>query len=119
MMLLALFLIITGMITTIRHIVFADDDVDDVELFQSALTETCPRSELAVVQNGDDLLKLLEHGPLPDAIVIDLNMPCKSGKQCLVAIRAKRQFNKTPVIILSTSNASSDMQYCLSKGATQ
>ena len=107
------------MITTIKHIVFADDDVDDVQLFQAALDETCPRNKLAVVENGDDLLTLLEHSPMPDAIVIDLNMPCKSGKQCLLAIRAKKQFNRTPVIILSTSNAPSDMQYCLSKGATQ
>src|SRR5215218_4423109 len=100
------------MITTIKHIVFADDDLDDVHLFQSALNETCPRNELTVVENGDDLLTILQNGPTPDAIVIDLNMPCKSGKQCLVAIRARKQFNKTPVIILSTSNASSDMQYC-------
>ena len=107
------------MITTIKHIVFADDDQDDVHLFQSALDETCPRNQLAVVENGDKLLELLENVPVPDAIVIDLNMPCKSGKQCLLAIRAKKQFNRTPVIILSTSNASADMQYCLSKGATQ
>ncbi|CAN5529397.1 N/A [soil metagenome] len=107
------------MITTIKYIVFADDDDDDVDLFKSALNETCPRNELAVVDDGDKLLALLDRVPIPDAIVIDLNMPCKSGKQCLVAIRAKKQFDKTPVIILSTSNSQSDMQYCLSKGATQ
>jgi CheY-like chemotaxis protein len=107
------------MITTIKYIVFADDDAEDVDLFKTALNETCPRNELAVVENGEKLLELLDRVPLPDAIVIDLNMPCKSGKQCLLAIRAKKQFNRTPVIILSTSNLQTDMQYCLSKGATQ
>ncbi|MES2647296.1 MAG: response regulator [Bacteroidota bacterium] len=107
------------MITTIKSIVFADDDLDDIDLFKSALQETCPRSQLEIVGDGNQLLERLKKSPFPDAIVIDLNMPCKSGKQCLVEIRANRQFDKIPVIILSTSNAATDMQFCLSKGATQ
>jgi len=107
------------MITNIKHIILADDDEEDVEMFQTALDETCPRNEVTVAADGDKLLNLLEKLPVPDAIVIDLNMPCKSGKQCLQVIRSQKQYDRTPVIILSTSKLEADMQYCLSKGATQ
>ena len=102
-----------------KQIVIADDDHDDIEMFQTALLETCPNHTLKVAQDGNTLLELLSGIDRPYAIVLDLNMPGKSGKQCLVEIRSRKEFEGVPIIILSTSNHDGDIQYCLAKGATK
>jgi CheY-like chemotaxis protein len=100
-----------------KNLVIADDDQDDVELFQEAVVETCPDINLTVATDGAKLLNILEEIPKPDVILLDLNMPCKSGKECLVEIRAKDEFNDVPIVILSTSNHEADIDFCLREGA--
>ncbi len=95
----------------------ADDDQDDVELFQSAVDETCPDLILTVADDGEKLLKLLDGIPTPDAIFLDLNMPNKTGKECLEEIRNKEAFDEVPIVILSTSNQKSEVDFCLNNGA--
>ena len=73
----------------IRNIVMADDDQDDVDLFQSAVDETCPKISLTVAKDGTKLMQLLDSSPAPDAIFLDLNMLGKSGKDCLGEIRSQ------------------------------
>ena len=102
-----------------KQIVIADDDHEDIEMFQSALLETCPNHQLTVAKDGVSLLELLSEISRPYAIVLDLNMPRKSGKQCLVEIRSKKEFENVPIIILSTSSQDGDIEYCLAEGATK
>lgn len=101
----------------IKNIVMADDDQDDVEMFQSAVDESCPDLEITVATDGEKLIKLLEKVPTPDAIFLDLNMPRKSGKECLEEIRKKEQFDEVPIVILSTSNQKAEVNFCLNNGA--
>lgn len=103
--------------SSIKNIVIADDDADDVEMFQSAIDETCPDIELSVATDGAKLIKLLEKMPTPDAIFLDLNMPNKSGKECLEEIRANDDFDDVPIVILSTSNQQDEIKFCLNNGA--
>ena len=102
---------------SIKHILIADDDQDDVEMFESAVLETCPDLQLTVAYDGEKLLSLLPNIPVPDAIVLDLNMPLVGGKECLMQIRSQSTFNHVPVIIFSTSRQQADIEYCLAKGA--
>ncbi len=95
----------------------ADDDQDDVELFQCAVEETCPDLELTVATDGEKLINLLDEIPTPDAIFIDLNMPLKTGKECLEEIRTKDEFDNVPIVILSTSAQKADIDFCLNNGA--
>ena len=102
----------------IKNIVIADDDPDDIEMFQCAVDETCPDLELTVATDGENLITILDSIPAPDAIFLDLNMPRKTGKECLEEIRTKEELNDVPIVILSTSNKKSDIDYCLKNGAT-
>ncbi len=77
----------------------------------------CPDLKLSVALNGEDLIKLLKKVERPDAIVLDLNMPCKDGKQCLLEIRDNAHFNDVPVVILSTSSSRLGIDYSLINGA--
>jgi len=101
----------------VKTIVIADDDDDDLELFQITASEICFGVKLIIVKDGLGLMRLLEAIPVPDIIVLDLNMPYKSGKDCLIEIRSKQKFDGVKVVILSTSDHSDDVTFCLSKGA--
>ncbi|TDH24223.1 response regulator [Segetibacter sp. 3557_3] len=101
----------------IKHVVMAEDDNDDIELFKTALNEECPDLELSVAEDGAKLIKLLGYISTPDVILLDLNMPCKDGKECLVEIRGKKEYDEVPIVILSTSSNKKDIEFCLSNGA--
>jgi CheY-like chemotaxis protein len=100
-----------------KHILIADDDPDDVELFQEAVVESCQEINLGIACDGLKLLSLLQNGPKPSAIILDLNMPRKSGKECLIEIRAKEEFDDVPIAILTTSSSMDDIEFCLKGGA--
>jgi CheY-like chemotaxis protein len=72
---------------------------------------------VTIALDGLELMNLLDELPIPDAIVIDLNMPRKDGKKCLQEIRANNDFVDVPIVILSTSESSRDSEYCLQHGA--
>ena len=101
----------------LKHILIADDDPDDIALFESAMMEMCPDLKLSVAYNGVNLLEILPTIPLPDAIILDLNMPLVGGKECLIKIRSQSRFDEVPVIIFSTSRRQSDIDYCMGEGA--
>jgi CheY-like chemotaxis protein len=100
-----------------KKIILADDDPDDVEFFQQAVSDVCSDIDLAIATDGSLLLDLLAKKPLPVGIVLDLNMPVKSGRECLSEIRSNTAFDKVPVFILSTSCQKQEIDFCLSNGA--
>jgi CheY-like chemotaxis protein len=101
----------------IKNILLADDDQDDVDLFRSAVDETCSKLSVTVAMDGTKLMKLLDNSPAPDAIFLDLNMLGKSGKDCLEEIRSQAKFDDIPVMILSTTSRKSEIDHCLNNGA--
>ena len=87
------------------NLLLADDDADDCIFFREALEELPHATELVTVNDGVELMRLLsEDGEtLPDAIYLDLNMPRKSGFECLLEIKQNEKLKHLPVIIFSTS----------------
>jgi len=76
-------------VNAILHLVLADDDMDDCIFFKAALEELPHVTNLTIVKDGVALMKLLTAGdePLPRVIYLDLNMPLKTGFECLTEIR--------------------------------
>jgi CheY-like chemotaxis protein len=87
------------------NLLLADDDADDCIFFKEALEELSHATELTTVNDGVELMHLLsaEDGTLPDALYLDLNMPRKSGFECLSEIKQNDKLKYLPVIIFSTS----------------
>lgn len=86
-----------------RFIFLADDDEDDLILFQEALNEIKLPIQLTAVRDGEQLMEVLTQHELPDMLFLDLNMPRKDGFQCLMEIRKNAKLKRLPVVIFSTS----------------
>lgn len=102
----------------IKKLVIADDDLDDQMLIKEAI-ENYPQhtTDITQVNDGMKLMKYLQAGEVPDLLLLDLNMPYKTGMECLQEIRQDDQLRKMPVVILSTSKGSPDIESCFSLGA--
>jgi CheY-like chemotaxis protein len=99
-------------------IVLADDDEDDRDLFKEAIHELAIKPNLEMAKDGKALIELLNRiEELPDIIFLDLNMPHKSGKECLVEIRNNARLKNIPVIIYSTSSSPTDIEETYGLGA--
>ncbi|MBA6152038.1 response regulator [Gelidibacter maritimus] len=87
------------------HLLLADDDIDDCEFFRDAIDETYHACKLTVLNNGVELMEFLLSAPdhLPNLIFMDLNMPKKSGMECIAEIKASDSLSHIPIVIYSTS----------------
>ena len=91
-------------LTTI-NLLLADDDNDDCLFFEIALKEILIESHLTIVHDGEELMnwlfKNIDH--LPDVLFLDLNMPRKTGFECLTEIKENEKLKKIHVVMLTTS----------------
>lgn len=105
----------------------ADDDEDDCLLVKAAFEASGIANEAYFVEDGRRLMEyLLREGefsdpvrsPRPDLILLDLNMPCKDGREALREIKSDSRFKDIPVVILTTSGEDRDVSFCLETGAS-
>jgi len=86
-----------------------EDNPDHAELVRLSLQglETSPAVEH--VPDGASALDRLRDGtPLPDLVLLDLQLPDGSGIDVLKAIKGEPALQMVPVVILSTSSAEQD-----------
>ncbi|HEX9018346.1 MAG TPA: response regulator [Anaerolineaceae bacterium] len=96
-------------------VIIAEDDPDDRLLIEDALKDACqPAVAVRFVQDGAELLDYLNHRgkygklsdfPLPELVLLDLNMPKRSGLEVLEEIKQDPFLRTIPVVVLTTSNA--------------
>jgi CheY-like chemotaxis protein len=104
------------------RILIADDDADDRSLASIAFKELNTEHEIDFVTDGQELVdylgnKLKSNTPLPDLILLDLNMPRKDGRVALKEIKSNPKLKGLDVIIFSTSSSEEDKKYTLGLGA--
>nr|WP_294933024.1 response regulator [uncultured Flavobacterium sp.] len=105
-----------------RFIYLADDDSDDREFFADALSEIDLDVILKQEHDGmhlmDSLLTLSE-SELPDFIFLDINMPGKTGLECLQEIRnLSGGLKEVNIVMLSTSSDPENIRRASELGAT-
>jgi CheY-like chemotaxis protein len=96
-------------------VLYADDDLDDVQLISDAFSIYHKSVELICFGNGADLVAFMgqqeSFAPTPCLVILDVNMPVMSGKEALVALRSEPRFSKVPVVLFTTSNLPSERQF--------
>lgn len=101
------------------HVVLADDDQDDRLFFSEAFEELQMKTKVHTFKDGLTLLESINRFDfkIPDLMFLDLNMPKKSGFECLVELRQNKKFAEIPIAIYSTSAAEEDIEKAFLKGA--
>lgn len=105
--------------TQSKKIFLAEDDADDRFFFEDALKALNLQTELAMAEDGEELMIALEETvpPIPYVIFLDLNMPRKNGFECLKEIRESDKLKDIPVVVLSTSDHENIIESTYSLGA--
>ncbi len=97
------------------EILMVEDNPGDVRLTQEALKRGKVYNKLHIVKDGAAALAYLRkenqyaEAPRPDLILLDLNLPKKSGHEVLAEIKADPSLRKIPVAVLTTSEAEQDI----------
>jgi two-component system response regulator len=104
-------------------VLLVEDDAGYVELTKEGLLDAKVDITLNVVDDGEKALKYLRREPpygnaaRPDLVLLDLNMPRKDGRETLQEIKADEKLRSIPVVILTTSDAETDIIQCYDTGA--
>src|SRR5437773_12224722 len=106
------------LVTKPGTILLADDSEDDILLVSHAFEQAGIANPLAVVRDGEEAIAYLEgkgqYGdralyPLPVLMLLDLKMPRTDGFQVLRWIRLHAHFKALPVIVLTTSSLTTEV----------
>lgn len=105
------------------EILLVEDDPGDADLTREYLAEAKIALNLNVVEDGIKAMAYLRqedgyHKAIrPDLILLDLNLPKKSGQEVLHDIKNDTNLRRIPVVILTTSDADEDILKSYDLGA--
>ena len=97
------------------EILLVEDSPSDTDLTVEALEAAKVCNRLSVVEDGVQALEFLRRrgihadAPRPDLILLDLNLPRKSGREVLAEIKEDEALKAIPVVVLTTSQADQDV----------
>ncbi len=97
------------------NLLLIEDNPGDVRLTKEAFKEGNISIDLSVVMDGVEAIQYLrkqapfEEVETPDLILLDLNLPKKDGREVLKDIKEDPVLRRIPVVVLTTSNAESDI----------
>jgi len=96
-------------------VLLVEDDPGDVLLIREALADHKVGNALSIVSDGVDAMRFIRgEGEFagrerPDLVLLDLNLPRKSGSEVLAEIKGDAELAPIPVIVLTTSEAEEDV----------
>jgi chemotaxis family two-component system response regulator Rcp1 len=97
------------------EILLVEDNPGDVLLTEEALQEGKISNRLHVVGDGAEALEFLRNegkhrdAPVPDLVLLDLNLPKMSGSEVLATMKEDPRLRRIPVVVLTTSKAEEDV----------
>ena len=92
-------------------ILLIEDNPGDVRLIKEVFKDAKIDNQIRIANDGEEAMEMLNHGetPLPDFILLDLNLPKKSGKEVLREMRQDKKLKCIPVVVLTTSSSEEDI----------
>ncbi|MGE5457922.1 MAG: response regulator [Methanococcaceae archaeon] len=96
------------------ELLLVEDNPGDIMLVEEALNESGLKYHLNTIRNGGDVIDYLKSPDCvkPDIILLDLNLPRKNGKDVLREIKGDDKLESIPILVLTTSEAESDIYSC-------
>ena len=97
-------------------ILLVEDDPGDQKLITVSLRNQKIANEVHIAGSGEEAMEFLyrrgkysDGAPLPDLILLDLNMPGMGGKEFLRQIKEDETMRLIPVVILTSSDSDDDV----------
>ena len=96
-------------------ILLVEDNPGDVRLTREALKDAKVLNEIYVARDGVEAMQFVHNegsfanAPMPDIILLDLNLPKKDGREVLAEIKKDPKLRHIPIVILTTSKADEDI----------
>lgn len=97
------------------HILLVEDNEGDILLIKEAFEERKVINKISVVKDGEKAISFLNQeeeftdAPVPDLIILDVNLPGKSGHEVLTHIKERNSLKHIPVIMLASSSSEQDI----------
>jgi two-component system, chemotaxis family, response regulator Rcp1 len=105
-------------------LLLAEDSPADVYIVQRSLRQHLRSFELQVVDDGEKAIRMIEAmdaddaAPCPSILILDLNLPKRSGQEILQCLRRSRRCSRIPVVVLTASDSPADQAAIAKYGAT-
>ena len=96
-------------------ILLVEDNPGDVRLTKEALRDAKVLNQIYVARDGVEAMQFVHNEgpfsnvPMPDLILLDLNLPKKDGREVLAEIKKDPKLKHIPVVVLTTSKADEDI----------
>jgi DNA-binding response OmpR family regulator len=99
------------------NVLLVEDEVEEKKFFIRGLEKLNLPHKVSWAKDYDELFSILAKEPDLHLVIIDLGMPGKNGKQCLIDIKAHEQYKALPVIIMTVSKNTDDINEVYAAGA--
>lgn len=104
------------------HVMIVEDNKADARLVQALLEETGMPTVITFVGDGEKAIEMMEsaakgEGPVPDLVLLDINLPKKNGHEVLSSIREKAHNAHTFIAMCSGSSSCEDIRRSRNNGA--
>ena len=102
-------------LTSMPEVLLVDDNPADIDLTSEALVRSKRRLHISSVSDGAEAILFLRRegkyseAPCPHLVVLDLNLPRKTGREVLSDVKTNSALAMIPVVVFSTSQAVSDI----------
>lgn len=109
------------------RVLYVEDEEDDVFMMREAFRRLGVEACFYAVEDGQRAISWLtgeepyadrERHPLPACVLLDLNLPIRSGFEVLAWLRGQPQFQALPVVVFSSSDRPEDIERARRLGAT-
>jgi chemotaxis family two-component system response regulator Rcp1 len=113
----------TGTGTRPIEILLVEDDPGDVRLTLEVFKDAKVLNHVSVAADGVEAMAFLRkqgvhvQAPLPDLILLDLNLPRKDGRAVLAEIKSDPELKRVPVVVLTTSQDERDVLHAYNQYA--
>ena len=98
-----------------KTIFLIEDNKADIRLIAEGLKTSSLPHQIFTVKDGVEAMAYLqqegeyEGAPLPELILLDLNLPRKDGREVLAEIKSHPKLEQIPIIVLTTSSNEQDI----------
>lgn len=105
------------------EVLLVDDNPADIDLMREILGSCKYHYHVHAVSDGEEAISFLHRrgkygdAPAPDLVILDLNLPRKDGRMVLKELKSDALFCKIPIVVFTTSQASSDITSSYELGA--